>query len=104
MSEWKVYVARPTVFLPDPQATLAAKKALCREAGMAGHTPLGSAPQPALALALKIARRTEQVMEACTLLIAKDDAVVRAQAGRRHMHGLDKTRVRILERRLDRPE
>jgi len=45
MSKLKLYLAGPDVFLPDAVEVLAAKQAICAEAGMVGVSPLDG-PRP----------------------------------------------------------
>jgi len=50
----KLYLAGPDVFLPDARDVLAAKQAICREAGLEGVSPLdGPAPDGAFAIFAK---------------------------------------------------
>lgn len=70
----RIYLAGPDVFLPDPQAQAAAKKALCARYGFDGVFPLdggvelsGLAP---FAAGLAISRANEDLMRGCDLMIA----------------------------------
>ncbi|MCB9959518.1 MAG: nucleoside 2-deoxyribosyltransferase [Rhodospirillaceae bacterium] len=70
----RIYLAGPDVFLPDPQAQAAARKALCARYGFAGVFPLDGGVDLAglvpVAAGLAIARANEELMRGCDLMIA----------------------------------
>ena len=73
---WRVYLAGPDVFLPDPAGRAARLKAVCARHGLAGVSPLdalalGDDPAwAALAEPHRIAARNEAHIRACHGLIA----------------------------------
>ncbi|MEZ5667042.1 MAG: nucleoside 2-deoxyribosyltransferase [Alphaproteobacteria bacterium] len=74
MADERIYLAGPEVFLPDPMAAAAAKKAICARHGFVGVFPLdksldlgGLAPFEA---GWRISAANEQLMRGCDLIIA----------------------------------
>lgn len=70
----QVYLAGPDVFLPDPVAIAAAKKAICQTYGLVGRFPLdtsldGTTLTP-VEFGLAIYRSNIALMNACDLIIA----------------------------------
>lgn len=70
----RVYLAGPDVFLPDAEAVLARKKAICARLGLVAVAPLIDAPVPAAAEAMKrafaISAGNEALIRSCIAVIA----------------------------------
>jgi nucleoside 2-deoxyribosyltransferase len=71
----RVYLAGPDVFLPEPEAWAARKKAICAAHGLAGVSPLDDYPDEppewaAFPLWRRIAIRNEAHIRSCQALIA----------------------------------
>ena len=74
MTAPRVYLAGPDVFLPQPKAFAARKKALCSAYGFEGVFPLDADIEAhgldKHELALRISRANETLIRSCQLLIA----------------------------------
>lgn len=70
----RVYLAGPEVFLPDAEAVLAGKRAVCARLGLVGVTPLIDPLVPPAAAAMQrafaIAAGNEALIRSCIALIA----------------------------------
>ncbi len=71
----RVYLAGPDVFLPDPEAWAARKKAICAAYGLIGVSPLDAYPDEPLEWAVfplwrRIAVRNEAHIRSCRAVIA----------------------------------
>ena len=70
----RVYLAGPDVFLPDPLAWAARKRAICAEHGLVGVSPFDAVDEPpawaTLPEADRIARRNEAHIRDCAAVIA----------------------------------
>ena len=71
----RVYLAGPDVFLPEPDRHAAALKAICRQYGLHGVSPLDALPDEpadwiALPEACRIARRNEAHIRSCHAVVA----------------------------------
>ena len=71
----RVYLAGPDVFLPDPEAWMERKKAICAAYGLVGVSPLDELPDEPAAWAAfplwrRIAMRNEAHIRSCQAIVA----------------------------------